>query len=200
MAAWTWSWARNTPARPRRRAAQYAADRPRREAETLHDVGIWAHFVGDGSQPLHVTIHFNGWGNGPNPLGFTLDHIHSPFETDYVHANVTDAMVKAAMAAPRDCGCAVTERNGRPISSTPLAAVAPLYTTAEGGRLHRRKRRPPRTCAVATHAARGAAELRDLIAMAWKDSDNATSGLSAHQGFRQSRSGQGRGPGQALKE
>jgi hypothetical protein len=33
-------------------------------------MGVMGHFVGDGSQPLHTTIHHNGW-VGPNPQGYT---------------------------------------------------------------------------------------------------------------------------------
>jgi hypothetical protein len=51
--------------------------------------GWLGHYVADGSQPLHTTIHYNGW-VGPNPNGYTTEHgIHSKFETAYVAANIT---------------------------------------------------------------------------------------------------------------
>jgi hypothetical protein len=51
--------------------------------------GWLGHYVGDGSQPLHTTIQYNGW-VGPNPNGYTTEHgIHSKFETDYVSRNIT---------------------------------------------------------------------------------------------------------------
>lgn len=51
--------------------------------------GWLGHYVGDGSQPLHTTIQYNGW-VGPNPNGYTTEHgIHSQFETAYVAANIT---------------------------------------------------------------------------------------------------------------
>jgi hypothetical protein len=28
-------------------------------------LGIWSHYGGDASQPLHVSIHYNGWGDYP---------------------------------------------------------------------------------------------------------------------------------------
>jgi hypothetical protein len=55
---------------PATRAA-FGADRRLREILTLRDIGYWGHFVGDGSQPLHVSVHYNGWGNYPNPHGYT---------------------------------------------------------------------------------------------------------------------------------
>jgi hypothetical protein len=51
--------------------------------------GWLGHYVGDGSQPLHTTIHYNGW-VGPNPNGYTAEHhIHGQFESTYVAANIT---------------------------------------------------------------------------------------------------------------
>jgi len=50
--------------------------------------GWLGHYVADGSQPLHTTIHYNGW-VGPNPNGYTGQHtIHGQFETAYVGANI----------------------------------------------------------------------------------------------------------------
>jgi hypothetical protein len=58
------------------------------ECEIVFLAGVLGHFVADGSQPLHVTYQYNGW-TGPNPHGYATDnHIHSRFESDYVHDNV----------------------------------------------------------------------------------------------------------------
>ena len=40
------------------------------EANVVYVMGVMGHFVGDGSQPLHTTMHFNGW-VGDNPHGYT---------------------------------------------------------------------------------------------------------------------------------
>lgn len=157
----------------KKQRADYAATLPRRQSELLHDIGIWSHFVGDGSQPLHVTVHYNGWGKYPNPQGFTDGHIHSPFEAEYVHAHVTEAAVKAAMAAPRDCGCTITERTAGYLTDT-AGGVVPLYSLWKAGDFTAAT--PAATKFATDHVARGAAELRDLIVMAWKDSDDATVG------------------------
>lgn len=163
--------AKYAPAKAGRR--RYAADRPQREAQLLRDIGLWSHFVGDGSQPLHVTVHYNGWGDYPNPQGFTTDHIHSPFETAYVHANVTGAMVKAAMPAPRDCGCAITLRVAAYLGDT-AGAMVPLYTLWKAGAFATPT--PGGTAFAAQNVARGAAELRDLITMAWQQSGDTMVG------------------------
>jgi hypothetical protein len=40
------------------------------QADCIYVMGVMGHFVGDGSQPLHTTKHFNGW-IGDNPKGYT---------------------------------------------------------------------------------------------------------------------------------
>ena len=51
--------------------------------------GWLGHYVADGSQPLHTTIHYNGW-VGPNPKGYTTQHgIHAAFESTYMGQNIT---------------------------------------------------------------------------------------------------------------
>lgn len=43
----------------------------------VYNMGILSHFVGDGAQPLHLTVHHNGW-VGDNPRGFgTSKRFHS---------------------------------------------------------------------------------------------------------------------------
>jgi hypothetical protein len=59
-----------TAATPLERA-WFEADRRLREKLTIRDIGVWSHYVGDASQPLHVSVHYNGWGDFPNPDGFT---------------------------------------------------------------------------------------------------------------------------------
>ena len=62
--------------------AWYREDRLRREALILRDMGYLGHYVGDGAQPHHTTIHYNGWNRDtPNPEGFTTSRqTHGAFE------------------------------------------------------------------------------------------------------------------------
>ena len=58
------------------------------EQAIIFYAGWLGHYVADGSQPLHTTIHYNGL-VGPNPNGYTTQHtIHGQFETAYVGANI----------------------------------------------------------------------------------------------------------------
>ena len=62
--------------------------------------GWLGHYVADGSQPLHTTIHYNGW-VGLNPNGYTTQHgIHGLFETDYVRANIKAADFAGLVKSP----------------------------------------------------------------------------------------------------
>ncbi|MGA3209519.1 MAG: nuclease [Syntrophales bacterium] len=59
------------------------------EKDVVFYAGWLSHYVGDGSQPMHVTIHHHGW-VGDNPNGYSTDHnIHSDFETRFVSQNIT---------------------------------------------------------------------------------------------------------------
>jgi hypothetical protein len=67
------------------------------EQAILFYAGWLGHYVGDGSQPLHTTIQFNGW-TGPNPNAYTTEHkIHWQFEGPFVEANIHEAEVRAKM-------------------------------------------------------------------------------------------------------
>jgi hypothetical protein len=65
------------------------------EARIINDAGLLGHYVTDGSQPHHTTIHFNGWSPGAaNPEAYTEDRrFHSRFERSFVEAHVTQADV-----------------------------------------------------------------------------------------------------------
>jgi len=51
-------------------AAGTAEERRNAQENIIAFMGIMGHFVGDATQPLHTTRHYNGW-VGPNPRGYT---------------------------------------------------------------------------------------------------------------------------------
>ncbi len=148
--------------------AWYAQDRVRREKIALFDLGTWSHYVADGSNPMHATVHFNGWGKYPNPEGFTEAKIHSPFESAYVHGNINESDVKAALPAYRDCKCAIWVRTADYLVAS-QSEVVPLYRLEKQGVFA--KQTPEGKAYVAKRLAIGAAELRDMIIDAWHHSD-----------------------------
>ena len=80
-----------------------AAHQPTRAVEQaiIFYAGWLGHYVGDGSQPLHTTIHYNGW-VGENPSGYTTEHkIHAQFETAYVATNITAKDFEGLVKTPQ---------------------------------------------------------------------------------------------------
>ena len=149
-----------------------------RQQLTLRDIGYWSHFVADASQPMHVSVHFNGWGNYPNPRGFTTAGIHAPFEGSFVRNFIDFNAVNAAIPAYRDCRCTIEQRVPQYLAQT-LSQVVPVYEAAgigPGADLFRTAQ--PAEVAIATQQlAAGAAELRDQITDAWRQSADITVGF-----------------------
>ena len=153
--------------------AWFAADRKRREAQILETLGQLSHFVGDGSQPLHVTVHFNGWGDFPNPAGYSNAKLHAPFEGDLVQAKVTAAGVAAKLLSPRAFAGSIEQRTVDYLAST-NRLVVPFYEMEKAGGM---TPGDPRGPALATQQiAVGASELRDLIVLAWRASASQSVG------------------------
>jgi hypothetical protein len=151
----------------------FKEDRVRREALILKGIGELSHFVGDGSQPLHVTTHYNGWGDYPNPAGYSTARLHGPFEGDLVFATVKPADVRAKMAPPKACDCPIEQRVTDYLVTTGKQVI-PFYELEKAGGL---KAGDPRGPAFATdRIATGASELRDVIVEAWRASENSKVG------------------------
>ncbi|WP_446742768.1 S1/P1 nuclease [Silvibacterium acidisoli] len=138
------------------------------EAAIVFYAGWLGHYVGDGSQPLHVTINYNGWVLKDNPNGYTTDHhIHSQFETAFVDAaiNIDDVRSKMTPVAPVsdewDAYMTYLRHTGSLVERTYQLEKAKGFEdqgTAESREF------------TAERLAAGASELRDLIASAWIES------------------------------
>jgi hypothetical protein len=153
--------------------AWFEADRRLREKLTLRDIGIWSHYVGDASQPLHVTIHYDGWGNYPNPNGYTTKKIHAYFEGEFIKDNLSRSAVAALVGQYQSCGCSIEQRT-RVLLTVSLVEVVPFYELEKAGGF---KRGDQRGVAFATdRLASGASMLRNMIVDAWLDSANAPVG------------------------
>jgi len=148
--------------------AWYRTDRQRREAVILRDMGYVAHYVGDGSQPHHTSIHFNGWGDYPNPDGFTNSRqTHGAFEGVFTARVARLDAVEAAMAAPNLDGFDLRARVPAYLKAS-LAEVRPFYVLEKAGGFADTDARG--AAFVTTRLAAGASELRDLYVLAWRDS------------------------------
>lgn len=167
MALWRIDSYMETHESDRTKRAWYHADRVRREELTLRDIGILAHYVGDATQPMHVSIHYNGWGDFPNPDGYTQEHIHWPLESAFVLHNVDVEEVRAEMTPYADC----TEAPKLCFAAKLKAShdqVIPLFQLEKAGGF---KDGDPRGKAFMTkQIAKGASDLRDVVVDAWRDS------------------------------
>ncbi len=66
------------------------------ERSIIHVAGVLCHYVTDTAQPLHATVHHNGWDTEtPNPRKFEGKAIHRRFETDFVDANIAEQEIAA---------------------------------------------------------------------------------------------------------
>jgi hypothetical protein len=176
FAYWRIDGAAAERARTAQERAWFEKDQNEREALILRDIGEMAHYVGDGSQPMHVSVHYNGWGPFPNPNGYTQDHIHSPLEGIYIHNNVTAEDVAAKMSPYRHCDgpiepCVIA------YLETTRGQIEPLYALQKAGGFEQGD--PRGRAFMAGRLAAGASELRDLIVDAWIASETTTVGYPA---------------------
>lgn len=89
------------------RAASDADERRWIEQRIINDAGILGHYVTDGSNPHHTSVHHNGWNESfQNPRGYTTDRtFHSRFESRFVEANITpEDLIPRVAAEPRRIG------------------------------------------------------------------------------------------------
>ena len=171
-------WRVLTAALPRAKDPQQRAwikaDLARRETLILNNIGIWAHYVGDASQPLHTSIHYNGWSDGPNPKGYSRARtLHGSFEGALVRQVMDQARLKAAMTPYTPCGCTIEQMTVRYLRAT-NAQLEPLYELEKAGGLVASDPRGQEF--VNRRLAEAASSLRDMVAEAWAASANSKVG------------------------
>jgi hypothetical protein len=153
--------------------AWFEADRRLREKLTLRDIGIWSHYVADASQPLHVSVHFNGWGDFPNPEGYTdSKKLHAYFGGEFVKKSLKREAVAALVPSyvpepPPDANdpTALAQARTHVLLRQSLGQIGPLYEIEKRGGF---KIGDQRGIWFATgRLATGAQFIRDMIADAW---------------------------------
>lgn len=152
----------------------YARAQALRQLLTLRDLGVWSHYVGDASQPMHASVHYNGWGEGPNPEGFVVTPgLHAKFEAGFVDAHVRQQDVAAILRPYRDCACSIQEHTQAYLTAT-QAQVLPLYRLEKAGGFDTAT--PEAKAFASARIAEGAAMLRDLVMDAWAASGQTVLG------------------------
>ncbi|MBS0421369.1 MAG: S1/P1 Nuclease [Proteobacteria bacterium] len=150
-----------------------------REQLIIRDLGYWSHFVADASQPMHVSIHFNGWGPFPNDNGFTQDKkFHAQFEGSFVRNFIDFRKVAEAVRPYTDRGVSTNEARVPLYLAETLSQVVPVYQAAlSSGNDNYTSAKPLEVAIVTQQLAAGASELRDEIVDAWNQSTQITVGF-----------------------
>lgn len=148
-----------------------------RQKLTIRDIGYWSHFVADASQPMHTSIHFNGWGNYPNPNGYTTAPIHAPFEGTFVRDFIDFGVVYGQVRPYIDRGVTSIEQRVPLYLAETLGQVAPTYAAAQASGDNYQTAQPAEVAIVTQQLAAGVAELRDEIVDAWRQSQQIAVGF-----------------------
>jgi hypothetical protein len=152
------------------RNAKTATDKDSASANAVHYAGVLGHYVADGTMPMHLSVHFNGWADGyANPKGFTMDRMfHARYETAYVDAAINLAAVKAKVGTPQrltDVFGAVKEHLSRTFSE-----LEPVYEMEKAGEFNPQAPRPKGTELITNELARASTMLGSLWYTAWLES------------------------------
>lgn len=138
------------------------------EQAILFYAGWLGHYVGDGSQPLHTTIQYNGW-VGPNPNGYTTEHrIHWQFEGPFVGANLHVPEVQAKMTSAKALDGDIFDSYVAYLRHTQTYVEKVYQLEKAGGFLGTGT--PESREFTAERLAAGASMLRDMIYTAWTES------------------------------
>jgi len=153
------------------RAATDPATKKAIEERIINDAGILGHYVGDGSNPHHVTVNHDGWAQAENPKGYsTAKGFHSRFESQYVQTHLTRADVDPLIAktplvvSPLRDGIWGYLR-------TSLTHLDRLYELDKMEPFGRQTQSAQHKAFTAERLAAGAQMLRDLWWTAWVTSD-----------------------------
>jgi hypothetical protein len=152
----------------------FLKDQYLREGLTIRDLGYWSHFVGDGGQPMHVSVHRDGWGNYPNPQKFsTAGGLHARFEGSFVREQIGEKDIAAHLTPYRDCRCTMQRRVADYLSAT-QRQVVPLYQIEKAGGFD--GEHESGKIFAAERLAAAVSELRDMIVDAWRRSGDVSIG------------------------
>lgn len=132
-------------------------------------IGWVGHYVADAAQPLHNSIHHDGW-SGENPREYTRDpKIHGRFETEYV--NLIEAAEADILKHARKKPVYLSDPWQATLDHALEARkfVEEVYRLDRAGALQDRENTAARDL-VHGRLAAGASFLRDLIHTAWIES------------------------------
>lgn len=154
-----------------RKAQVEGGDASMSEQHCAFDAIRLGHYIGDGAQPMHDSIHSDGW-RGDNPKGFTTDRsVHGRFESQFVDGmKLTVADIAPRIGAPGhrsgdmfDAVLAFLDEAGDKVGA--------VYTLEKRNGFADFADKDVRAM-VYERTAAGAAMLRDMLCRAWAESAN----------------------------
>ena len=133
----------------------------------IYIMGCMGHFVGDGSQPLHLTIHFNGW-VGDNPKGYTTNRtFHAWIDGGFI----ARSGLKPDLLMPKLRPAKLLDTNVFPTLVEYLhaqfALVEPLYQLDKDGKLSPKNPSPEGIDFIHNQLLKAGQMLADLWYTAW---------------------------------
>ena len=168
------------------------------ELEIAYYMGWTGHYTADGAQPLHDTVHHDGW-QGANPKGFTTNpRVHGLFETQFVDVMKLEGgdfqpKVRRGAGARRSVRRdRRASRRGRPShrsrsTGSKRRARWPIRRTPRPGRWSSSRRRVARRCCATSPTRPGCAAAKPPDERPGRQPDRA--GASALQPADRQRAG-----------
>lgn len=152
-----------------RKLSQERRDPTFAERNCAFDVTRLGHYIGDAANPMHNSIHSDGW-RGDNPDGFTTDRsVHGRFESRFVdNIALTPADIRARIGAPSRQTGDLFDHVMRYVN-TSGDKVGQVYKLEKRSGFADSKDRDVQEM-VYQQTAYGAAMLRDMLYRAWGES------------------------------
>ncbi len=162
------------------------------EENLIHEAGMMSHYVADAVQPLHSTVHFDGWDEKvePNPGGFrTRRGLHKEFEVYLANQVVNPDEIRQQLGEPGLLqGDAL--QFGMDLLKQSHGQVKRLYALEAQGKLQAWKPSPEGRQLVTEQVVNGTRALRDLWYTAWVRSEAVAQSMrqkpqepASHEGF-----------------
>jgi hypothetical protein len=164
------------------RNAKNPENRESARANAVYVAGVLGHYVGDGSMPMHMSIHYNGWlDTSPNPKNYTKETkergFHARYESAYVNAAIEIAAVRPKVQAPQRL--ANVWDSIKQYLTIGFADLEAAYELEKTGEFNPQQPRPKGTDFIASELARAGTMLGSLWYTAWLESGEPVPGQNA---------------------
>jgi len=163
------------------RNAKTPQDRESARANAVYVAGVLGHYVGDGSQPMHLSVQYNGWlDTTPNPKNYTKDRgFHIRYEATYVNAAVEITAVKPQVQPPQRLDN--VWNTIKQYLTQSFGELEPIYELEKAGEFNPQQPRAKGTAVIAAQLARASTMLSNLWYTAWLESGEPVPELNAKE-------------------